>query len=155
MTKVSKQIQKCLWEQQWAKDRKWDELYVNDCPESTVTSHELTRFPAHNISLAVCREFGIHRHPLLISNACAAGNFAITAAYERIRKGMTQYAFAGGAELFSEVAFKGFSKLRSVASRKCSPFDKNREGMILGEGAGVLLLESLESAKKKKCGYLC
>lgn len=117
--------------------------------ESTVTSHELTRFPAHNISLAVCREFGIHRHPLLISNACAAGNFAITAAYERIRKGMTQYAFAGGAELFSEVAFKGFSKLRSVASRKCSPFDKNREGMILGEGAGVLLLESLESAKKR------
>jgi 3-oxoacyl-[acyl-carrier-protein] synthase II len=129
--------------------REMGEIIRKRLSESSVSRQELSKFPAHNISLAVCREFGIHRTPMLISNACAAGNFAITAAYERIRKGKTTFAVAGGAELFSEVAFKGFSKLRSVASEKCSPFDKNREGMILGEGAGALLLESYESAKKR------
>lgn len=114
-----------------------------------VSKEDLKKYPAHNISVAVCREFGINNRPVLVSNACASGNFAIMGAYESIRKGNTKYAFAGGAELFSEVAFKGFSKLRSMASQKCSPFDKKRDGMILGEGAGVLLLENYQSAIRR------
>ena len=57
---------------------------------------------------------------------------------------------AGGADGFSRVIYTGFSRLLSVAPEKCQPFSKNRKGMIPGEGAGMIFLESLESAQKRK-----
>jgi 3-oxoacyl-[acyl-carrier-protein] synthase II len=57
--------------------------------------------------------------------------------------------FCGGVDAFSRVAFTGFNRLLAMAPEKCQPFDKNRKGMMLGEGAGVLLLESLEHAQKR------
>lgn len=104
------------------------------------------KYPAHNILSAVCNELNIHGKTMLIPNACAAGNFALISAYERIRNGKCRCAFAGGADALSEVAYRGFSKLRSLAKEKCSPFDKNRQGMIIGEGAGVLFLENMTCA---------
>ena len=53
---------------------------------------------------------------------------------------------AGGSDPFSKVAFTGFERLGAVAPDICQPFDKNRKGMLIGEGAGMLVLESLESA---------
>ena len=106
-------------------------------------------FPAYNIATAVSREFGLSGEITLIPNACSAGNFAVIGAYEKIRSGKIRYAFAGGADILSENAFRGFSKLRSLADEKCQPFDKNRRGLIIGEGAGVLFLESLTSAKER------
>ena len=103
-------------------------------------------FPAFNIASAISREFDLSGEVSLIPNACSAGNFAIINAYEKIRAGKVRYAFAGGADVLSENAFRGFSKLRSLAAEKCRPFDKNRSGLIIGEGAGVLFLESMSSA---------
>lgn len=57
---------------------------------------------------------------------------------------------AGGADPFSRIAFTGFNRLFAVAPEKCQPFDRNRKGMMVGEGAGVLFLESSDSAKKRK-----
>lgn len=104
---------------------------------------------AHNIPSAVAKEFNITGDAMLIPNACTAGNFAIIGAYERIRKENIRYAFAGGADILSETAYLGFSKLRSLAVNQARPFDKNREGMVIGEGAGVLFLESYSSAIKR------
>ena len=56
---------------------------------------------------------------------------------------------AGGADFFSKRAFIGFSRLRLTAPDACRPFDRNRKGIILGEGGAVLLLESLASARKR------
>ncbi|MEK6528687.1 MAG: beta-ketoacyl-[acyl-carrier-protein] synthase family protein, partial [Nitrospirota bacterium] len=86
----------------------------------------------------------------LIPTACAAGNYAIGYGADLIRAGDIDYAVAGGADSFSKFAFSGFHRLYAMASEKCQPFDKNRKGMIVGEGAGILLLESLDSALKRK-----
>lgn len=107
------------------------------------------KLPAFQISNNICREVGINGDSMMIPNACAAGNFAIGYAYDLIKTGRRKFAVAGGADPLSEVAFKGFSKLRSMADDVCRPFDRNRKGMMIGEGAGVLFIESLESAKMR------
>jgi 3-oxoacyl-[acyl-carrier-protein] synthase II len=56
---------------------------------------------------------------------------------------------AGGADPLSRLAFTGFSRLFAMAPEKCQPFDKNRKGMLLGEGGAMLVVESLDSAKKR------
>jgi len=86
---------------------------------------------------------------LLIPNACAAGNYAIGYGFDLIRKGEIEFAIVGGAEALSRVAFQGFQRLYAMSPEVCSPFDKNRQGMLLGEGAGILILESLERAVKR------
>jgi len=86
---------------------------------------------------------------VLIPNACAAGNYAISYGFDLIRKGEIEFAIVGGADALSRVAFQGFQRLYAMSPGVCSPFDKNRQGMLLGEGAGILILESLERAKKR------
>jgi 3-oxoacyl-[acyl-carrier-protein] synthase II len=104
---------------------------------------------ANNISANVANYFRLEGQNYLIPTACAAGNYAIGYGYDLIRKGDLDCAVVGGAESFSNLAFSGFHRLYAMAPEKCQPFDKNRKGMLVGEGAGVLVLESLESASKK------
>ncbi len=87
---------------------------------------------------------------LLIPNACAAGNYAVGYAFDLIKNGELDLAIAGGAEALSRVAFQGFQRLYAMAPEDCTPFDKNRKGMLLGEGAGILILEAQDSAIKRK-----
>lgn len=97
---------------------------------------------------------------VLIPTACAAGNYSIGYGFDLLRRGELEYAIAGGADAFSKIAFAGFQRLYAMAPEKCQPFDKNRKGMLLGEGAGILILEKLDTALKRKatiyaeiCGY--
>ncbi|MEI8349639.1 MAG: beta-ketoacyl-[acyl-carrier-protein] synthase family protein [Candidatus Omnitrophota bacterium] len=83
---------------------------------------------------------------VLIPNACAAGNYAIGYGYDLIQSGKVAMAITGGGESLSRVAFQGFQRLYAMAPECCSPFDKNRQGMLLGEGAGILILETLDAA---------
>jgi 3-oxoacyl-[acyl-carrier-protein] synthase II len=86
---------------------------------------------------------------LLVPNACGAGNYAIGYGYDLLRRGEADIAITGGAEGLSRVAFQGFQRLYAMAPEICSPFDKNRQGMLLGEGAGILILESLDKALER------
>jgi len=86
---------------------------------------------------------------VLIPNACAAGNYSLGYAFDLIKNGETDLIIAGGAEGLSRVAFQGFQRLYAMAPETCAPFDKNRKGMLLGEGAGILVIESMESALKR------
>jgi 3-oxoacyl-[acyl-carrier-protein] synthase II len=85
----------------------------------------------------------------LIPNACAAGNFALAYGYDLIERGEADLVIAGGAEALSRIAFQGFQRLYAMATDVCRPFDKNRKGMMLGEGAGILILEPQALAKKR------
>lgn len=109
----------------------------------------MRRFPAFNISNGICREFGFKGDSLIIPNACAAGNFAVSYAYDMIRTGQRKYVLAGGADALSEVAFKIFSRLRTMSPDMCRPFDGKRKGMMIGEGAGVLFIESMQNALER------
>ncbi len=104
---------------------------------------------ANNISANVGIEFKIMGLNYLIPTACAAGNYCIGYGYDLIKNGDLAFVLAGGAEAFSKVAFVGFQRLYAMSADVCRPFDKNRKGMLLGEGAGILLMESLESALKR------
>ncbi len=82
----------------------------------------------------------------VIANACASGTNAIGDAFHAIRSGRYQRVLAGGYDTISELVFVGFDSLQASTPDKCRPFDRDRSGMVLGEGAAVLALEEMESA---------
>src|SRR4030066_1384400 len=104
----------------------------------------------NNLSANIANYFKLRGPNYLIPTACAAGNYAIGYGFDLIRKGDIDYAVVGGADSFSKLAFSGFHRLYAVAPEKCQPFDKDRKGMLVGEGAGILFIESLDSAFKRK-----
>ncbi|MFA7417869.1 MAG: beta-ketoacyl-ACP synthase II [Acholeplasma sp.] len=91
-----------------------------------------------------------------IVTACSAATNAIGEAFRNIRDGYLDLAFAGGAEAsINESGVGGFAALKALSTetdpnKASRPFDKERNGFVMGEGAGVLILESLESALKRK-----
>lgn len=106
--------------------------------------------PCNNVSLNLARELYLKGPNFVITNACAAGNFSIGYACDLIKLGKAKVMLALGADAFSRIAFTGFNRMLAVAPEKCQPFDKNRKGMMVGEGAGALILEPLDNALKRK-----
>ena len=98
-------------------------------------------------------DYGIQGPSNTIATACAAGNDAVGHAYKAIRFGEVDAALTGGAEsIITAVSVAGFEKTGATSSRSTSapsPFDLNRDGLIAGEGAGMLVLEELEFAQKR------
>ncbi len=84
-----------------------------------------------------------------VSTACASGSNAISNACELIESGAARIMLAGGADSLCRLTLNGFSSLLLVDPEGCRPFDQNRKGMSLGEGAAILVLESLESAENR------
>jgi 3-oxoacyl-[acyl-carrier-protein] synthase II len=85
----------------------------------------------------------------MIPTACAAGNYAIGYGFDVIRTGRADSILAGGADPFSRITYMGFARLGAIAPDRCQPFDKNRQGMIPGEGAAILVLEALDAARAR------
>jgi 3-oxoacyl-[acyl-carrier-protein] synthase II len=95
-------------------------------------------------------------------SACATANHAIGEAWRTIKAGDAQVMFAGGAEAaVIPVGIGGFCAMRAMSTRNddpktaSRPFDKDRDGFVMGEGAGVLVLEELERAKKRGAHIYC
>ncbi|MDD2708825.1 MAG: beta-ketoacyl-[acyl-carrier-protein] synthase family protein [Verrucomicrobiae bacterium] len=86
---------------------------------------------------------------LTIPTACAAANYALLNAFDAIRDGSIRIALAGGADAFSQTAHTGFGRMMALTPDRCRPFDKNRQGIIIGEGAAILVLESLAHARQR------
>jgi len=93
--------------------------------------------------------FGIFAPCQVIANACASGTNAIGHAFDCIRSGRYERVLTGGYDALSELVFVGFDSLQASTPEKCRPFDRDRTGMVLGEGAAVLALENLERAKAR------
>jgi 3-oxoacyl-[acyl-carrier-protein] synthase II len=93
--------------------------------------------------------FGITAPCQVIANACASGTNAVGHAFECVRSGRYQRILAGGYDAISELVFVGFDSLQASTPDRCRPFDSERSGMVLGEGAAVLALENLESAQTR------
>jgi nodulation protein E len=98
----------------------------------------------------ISMEFGITGPSFTISTACSSAGHAIGQAYWMIRNGLTELAIAGGSEApFSFGILKAWEAMRVVSPDTCRPFSKDRRGMILGEGAAMLVLEPLEAARAR------
>ena len=106
--------------------------------------------------------YGIKGPNFTMTSACASGVHALGEAYNYIRFGLTDQMVAGGSEsTISPMAVSGFSNMRALSTRNNSPteasrpWDKDRDGFVLGEGAATFIVESLESAVKRNATILC
>jgi 3-oxoacyl-[acyl-carrier-protein] synthase II len=116
----------------------------NDCPEiDRKNSYPL------NILSTISHELGIGGENLLLPVACSGGNVAIALAEKRIKSGEVDIVIAGGVDVFNETCYAIFSSLGILSKNTASPFAKNRDGISIGEGAGFVIVESLESAQKR------
>jgi nodulation protein E len=98
----------------------------------------------------ISMEFGITGPSYTISTACSSAGHAIGQAYWMVRSGGTDLALTGGSEApFSFGILKAWEAMRVVSPDTCRPFSKDRRGMILGEGSGMLVLEPLEAAQAR------
>ncbi len=109
-----------------------------------------SQMPTHTAPAAIAAELSCHGPNFMFSTACAAGNYAIAYAYDLIRLGRAEIVLAGASDAVSRIEYTGFNQFKAVAPEKCQPFDKNRKGMIPAEGAGIIILESLEAAVRRK-----
>ncbi|GMH69670.1 hypothetical protein TL16_g05215 [Triparma laevis f. inornata] len=105
----------------------------------------------------VSKEFNLQGPNTSCSTACATGNHSIIDAYRFIRDGEADLMVAGGSEAsIDELSVAGFTRLRALSTgfndrpeESSRPFDKNRDGFVMGEGACVLFLEDLETVKSR------
>lgn len=125
-----------------------DERITEHIVRDTAMPAELPRqVPAATLPVAVARELGLSDVDIsAVATACAAGNYAIGNAFDAIAAGDVDVALCGGADAMCRRTFTGFYRLGAVDPELCRPFDVNRQGILTGEGAGVLVLEPLDAA---------
>ena len=109
----------------------------------------IANYPPQKQIVDAMEKFGINAPAQVIANACASGTNAIGHAFNAIRTGRYQRILAGGYDALSELVFVGFDSLQAATPEKCRPFDSNRSGMVLGEGAALFALEEFESARRR------
>lgn len=107
-------------------------------------------------------KYGLHGISYAVSSACASSNHALGSALDLIRLGRADILIAGGSEAtITRSSIGGFNAMRALSTRnddpeKASrPFDKNRDGFVSGEGAGVLMIEELEHALRRGAHIYC
>jgi 3-oxoacyl-[acyl-carrier-protein] synthase II len=110
---------------------------------------DIPRYGSTLLPIHVARAIGAQGMVLTLPAACAAGNYAIGFAADLIRSGRADVVITGAAELIQELQFSGFVRLAAMAPEKCQPFDLNRQGLLLGEGAGLLVVESEAHANRR------
>ncbi len=116
---------------------------------SAVLPNKLPLYGSTLLPIHLARAFGARGMVQTLPAACAAGNYSIAFAADLIRSGRADVVIAGASELLQKVQFAGFVRLGAVAPDRCQPFDKNRKGLIVGEGAGILVLESEAHAVRR------
>lgn len=126
-----------------------DESFTRMYETGQARAHPLT-VPRMMISAAtsqVSMKFGLNGPAFCVSSACSSGNHAMGEAYWMVRTGRARAAVTGGSEAaFSVIGQRAWESVRVLARDKCRPFSKGRQGMVIGEGAGIVVLETLEDA---------
>ncbi len=134
-----------------------DENYKRLYRDNAKRLHPLTiprlmvNAPASQISMAC----GLRGPAFVVASACASATHAIGLAFQMVRGGQAPVAVTGGAEAC--IAFgtmKGWEALRVLAPDTCRPFSRDRKGLVIGEGAAVMVIESLEHAQKRSANIL-
>lgn len=110
----------------------------------------------------IAMEFGLKGPNISVSSACASAANAIGEASEMLRRGAADVAICGGSEAaVVPIAVAGFSAMRAISERNdapecaCRPFDRDRDGFIIGEGSAMLVLETLEHATARGARIYC
>jgi nodulation protein E len=133
---------------QSSEDHEFSRLYR----ESATRAHPFTvpRVMANAAASYISMEFGVTGPTYTLSTACSSSNHAIGMAFHMVRQGMADVALTGGSEApFSLGHLMAWDAMRVVAPDTCRPFSRDRRGMILGEGSGMLVLETMDLARAR------
>ena len=107
--------------------------------------------PASQVSI----EFGITGPSFAVSSACASANHAFAQAFSLVRSGVADVALAGGTEACIVLGvLRAWEAMRVLADDTCRPFSKQRRGLVLGEGAGMIVLEDFDHARARSADIL-
>jgi 3-oxoacyl-[acyl-carrier-protein] synthase II len=120
-----------------------------DEPAGDADVDTLASRPLDVMAGTIARMYRLRGAVLTVPAACAAGNYAIGMAASLLRRGEAKAVIAVGCEAFSRLAFVGFSRMRAMSPEVCRPFSRNRPGLLLGEGAAAIVLESASSAGER------
>lgn len=111
-------------------------------------------YPFAHVADAVGEHFGIRGPRCAISVACASGAMAIALAANMLLDGAASIVLAGGCDPVCPFTLSGFNSLQALDPKPCTPFDQNRQGLNLGEGSAVLILETLAGATARNANVL-
>lgn len=115
----------------------------------------LRRYGRSNPATMLARRLGLTGPALTLTNACSSGTDAIGLGAAWIRQGLCHTVLAGGADALNEITYNGFARLMVASPEPCRPFDVERAGLNLGEGAAVLVLEAEDDVRRvQACGYI-
>lgn len=133
---------------QTTKDEMFYKLYAEGKIRQQPTA--IPRSMSNAVASQVSIEFGLTGATFTTSTACSSANHALGQAFWLIRQGTLDVAIAGGSEApISNGHLRAWETMRVVSTDTCRPFSKDRSGMVLGEGAAMFVLESLESAQAR------
>jgi len=118
--------------------------------EHVLDKESIKRFFSGNPAEYIKQQFSLGGPAMTVINACASGTDAIGIAMVWLNAGICDMVIAGGADELHSVSGAGFYSLGVTSEHLCRPFDRDRDGLNLGEGAGVLILETMESAARRK-----
>lgn len=123
--------------------------------QSRIQPLTIPRVMANSGASFIAVELGIHGPVYTVSTACSSANHAIGQAFHLVRNGVVPLALAGGSEApFSLGLLKAWEAMRVVSPDVCRPFSADRQGLVLGEGGAMLVLESLSSAQARGVAIL-
>ena len=105
-------------------------------------------FPSTPVDV-IAEAYGFEGPRACVVAACSSSTIAIGRAVEAIRSGRADAVVAGGTDALSRLTYSGFNLLRLMDTGPCRPFDRSRAGMNIGEGAGILVLEDLDRARRR------
>jgi 3-oxoacyl-[acyl-carrier-protein] synthase-1 len=111
--------------------------------ETEINNPELKMRIALSTSAKLVSEyFGFITQPIIISNACISGVLAIITGMRLLQSGQYENAVIAGADLITKFILSGFESFQALSQQICKPFDKSRDGLNLGEGAGTIILST-------------
>jgi 3-oxoacyl-[acyl-carrier-protein] synthase II len=128
--------------------QKLDQAWIAHGPRA-VSRTLLPKYGSTLLPIHVARAVGAQGMVMCLPAACAAGNYAIGFGADLIRTGRADIVLCGSSEILQQLEFAGFARLAAMAPERCQPFDLNRQGLILGEGAGMVVLESEAHAVRR------
>jgi nodulation protein E len=138
----------CCLGGQTSEDAEFETLYRQG--KNRVHPLTIPRTMANAGASMLSMEFGIRGPAFTVSSACSSAAHAIGLAFHMVRSGAAPFALAGGSEApFSLGVLKAWEAMRVISPDTCRPFSRDRNGMILGEGAAILVLEPLEAARAR------
>ena len=123
--------------------------YYRAAREGRRRPSQLRDHSMHAPGYRLCIESGFLGPNLVLSTACTSSNLALAVAHDLVRTDKADVVITGGFDTMSQVSCSGFSVMRNVTPGICRPFDRNRDGLVLGEGSAVLIVEADDFAARR------